>query len=419
MKLLSVIQNNHQVRSQLIVDETQSSFGEILGSFIQPAQKKEVIPHANITSLKSQASRKLNSLAKKLENSASESVLINKWEKKQQEYLQFFDAIEHCSHDYLTIRTVEGRALDTIQISPNAYEGIAATEQYYNIHLLGAKQMFGDRIIDLYSESARQNVNVIAFDSSNIGYSTGKKISCLNRLVADASAIVSSLLEQGVPANHITLYGFSLGGLVGTLLAAAYHKNNLTINIYVACTPMELTPCVLHWLTFIPQVLQGTVKFLLNYFKWDTDATKSWEAIPEEYKEFSFIDVENSETQASDNFIPVSATIYSRQKLNHSFDARTEVAKKTQIIESVAAHQNSSQKIANNLARYKHMLNATPSGCHHHFYLDQRDKKKKNPHGTNQYLLFNKITQSTPEYLFDAFESFIESRNQISLPFSS
>lgn len=415
MKLPSIIQNYHQVRAQLIVDETQSFFGEILGSFIQPAQKKEAIPHADIADLKKQADRKLESLTKKLEDNSSESVLVNKWEKKQREYFRFFDAIEHCSHDYLTIRTVEGRTLDAVQISPNVYDGIIATEQYYNIHLLGAKQMFGDRMIDLYKEADKQNVNVIAFDYSNVGYSTGSKISCLNRLVADASAIVSSLLEQGVPANHITLHGFSLGGLVGTILAAAYHQNNVKVNIYAACTPMELTPCVLHLLTFIPHSLQGTVKFLLNYFKWDTDATESWEAIPEEYKEFSFIDVDNSETQAADNFIPVSATISSRQQLKNSFDASTEIAKKTQIIESVVVHQNSSQKIDTNLARYKHMLNATPSGFHHHFYLDQRDKKKKNPHGTNQYLLFNKITQNTPEDLFDAFGSFIESRNQISL----
>lgn len=417
MKLSSVIQHYHQVRSQLIVDETQSVIGEIIGSLIQPAQSKKPIPHADIADLKKQAERKLESLTKKLEDNSSESGLVNKWEKKQREYLRFIDAIEHCSHDYLTIRTVEGRALDAVQISPIAYDDIAATEQYYNIHLLGAKQMFGDRMIDLYKEADKQNVNVIAFDYSNVGYSTGKKIACLNRLVADASAIVSSLLEQGVPASHITLHGFSLGGLVGTLLAAAYHENNLRLNIYTACTPMELTPCVLHLFAFIPHFLQGTVRFLLNYFKWDTDATESWEAIPDEYKEFSFIDIENTDTQVADNFIPVSATILSRQQLNSRFDASSEISKKIQIIERMPVDENTRQKTDSNLARYKHMLDATPNGFHHHFYLDQRDKKKKNPHGTNQYLLFNKITQNTPEDLFEGFESFVESRNQISSSF--
>lgn len=412
MKLQAVIQKKYQVQSQLIVDYTKSFWGEILGSFIQPAQKKEAIPHLNKKELKEQAEKKIESLERKLLDPLSKAGLINKWEKKRQQYFNFFDATEHCSHDYLTITTIEGRTLDCVQISPSVYNDIEPAKQYYNVHLLGAKQMYGDRMIDLYREAHKQNVNVIAFDYSNIGYSTGSQISCLNRMIADASAVIQCLLEQGVPANHITLHGFSLGGLIGTILAANCHQNNLTVNIYTTCTPMELTPCILNFLTFIPVFLQGTVKYLLDSFGWDTDATSLWKSIPEEYKEFSFIDVENGETQMADNFIPVSATIYSRQKLSDSFDV--EFTKKSHIIDNSTSEHYKNIK-TDSLIRYRDMLNIQPIGHYHHFYLEQRDKKKKNPHGTNQYLLFNKVAQNTPEDLFESFEAFIELRNQNSL----
>ncbi len=363
--------NNYQIKDQFFVDNKHSFFGGLIGLLIQPAQYKKKLAHDTQDSLRERTNRKIQNLNRKLDL-ANTPLLMNKWDKKRIQYTKVLEALDLCSHEYSKIITKEGRVLDVVQISPKSSNTKLPNEQYYNIHLLGASQRIGNRMFELYRESARQNVTVVAFDYSNVGYSTGRRISSINCMLADASAMVNALLEQGVPPDHITLHGFSLGGFLGTRIAEYCHKNNLPINLYACNAPMELTPCVVHVLqknpSFITNTLKTLVNSLLNYFEWDYQAIHYWDSIPEKNKEYSYIDVMDKNTHVPDNFIPVSATIDGK-------------------------HKEKGVSIDDN----------------HRFYLAENDKAK-NPHGTHQYLLKNKM-HKTPEDLFDDFIKKVKSNS--------
>lgn len=409
MKLKSTREKYYQITNQLIFDFKQSFLGELIGSFIQPAQGKAILPHVSPQELLESIQRKCHSLEKKL--AGEDSALINKWALKLEKYRLCLKATSTCSHDYFMLKTVEGRLLDAVHVSPDTYTNVEPSEQFYNIHLLGAGQQLGYRLIDLYREAARQQKNVIAFDYSNVGYSKGPKISSLNRLLADASAMVSILLEQGIPANHITLHGHSLGGFVATLLSAAYHRAGFDIQIYTASAPMELTSCVMKMISektgFSNLILNRIINYVLNRYGWEADGISAWDSIPELSKEYSIITVESSAQHIDDNMIPYVATITGKHQLSLAYNSK-ETDKKCVAIERL---QESIVTLSQreSLIAYKRAITSMPLGEHHHFHLFKTLEKKRNPHGTQQYLLRN-LDQS-PENLYDNFSSFVTVKN--------
>lgn len=363
--------NDHCVESQFFVDNHKSFIGGLIGLLIQPAQLKKILPHDTKDSLKERTNRKIEKIEKKLSDPTSQFRLHHKWNAKKIQYQKVLDSLENCHHQYFQITTKEGRVLDAVHISPKNNH---SENQYYNVHLLGSSQRIGNRMFELYREADRQRVNVIAFDYSNVGFSKSKcgRISSLNQMLADASAVVNTLLEKGVPPSHITLHGFSIGGMLGTRLAAYCHQINLSVNLYTSCAPMELSPCVVHVLqketSCITNILERCLGSLLKYFKWDFNAIEYWDSIPKASKEYSYIDIQNKSIHVSDNFIPISTTIHG-----------------------------------------KHLEQRLPSSEDHRFYL-LKDDKAKNRHGTHQYLLSDS-NQKTPEDLFDKFISRVYQRS--------
>ena len=413
MKLKSTREKYYQITNQLIVDFNQSFFGEVMGSFIQPAQGKAILPHVCQEELFESIKRKCHSLEKKLDD--EDSAFIYKWALKLEKYRLCLKATSVCSHDYFILKTIEGRSLDAVHVYPESYTDVEPSEQFYNIHLLGAGQRLGNRLVDLYREAARQQKNVIAFDYSNVGYSKGPKISSLNRLLADASAMVSMLLEQGVPANHITLHGLSLGGLVATLLSAAYHQAGFDIKIYTANAPMELTSCVMKMISdkagFSNLILNRIINYVLNRYGWEADGISAWDSIPELSKEYSIITAESSAQHIDDNTIPHVATITGKHQLSLAYNSKETDKKCVAIERFLTSTISSSQR--ESLIAYKRTITSLPLSEHHHFHLFKTLEKKINPHGTQQYLLRN-LDQS-PEDLYDDFSSFVTIKNEFKL----
>ena len=394
------------VNNQLVTHSKQSMFGKLAGYLIQPAQMRKILPHQTQEQFKDWAQQRLAKYEALIKSAKAEplsegSQLLPKWEKKYQAYKELDEALDSCTHEYLTVHTKEGRMLDTIVIQPTSLE-LEDKDKYYSIHLLGAAQRMGSRTLELFRESMHHNSCVMCFDYSNVGYSSQEKISGLEQMVADCSAVISSLLEKGVPSNHITLHGFSLGGLVAITAAARYHDNNTPINLYVSCTPMVLAPCVSDIISRrIPlplAMLDAILSNFLNFCNWGENVISSWNRIPEEYKEYAY----NAGEEIPDNFIPYRTTITANQEQS---SIEEEVRVKSEILDDITAHD---EQAAECLGRYSE---AIKSFGHHKFFIPADHEKKQNPHGTMPLLLTSDNFKGSPEELYKDFHTFVQYRN--------
>lgn len=122
---------------------------------------------------------------------------------------------------HMTIHTVDLCELDTFAIVNPHYAALPAYKQKWILFLHPADVAYESELSTLSKICADAQVNIYTGNYRGVGSSKGKP-DCANDFVLDAEAMVQHLLSSGVLPNHILVHGFSIGGGVGTEIAALH-----------------------------------------------------------------------------------------------------------------------------------------------------------------------------------------------------
>lgn len=144
--------------------------------------------------------------------------------------------------------------------------------------------------------------NSVAFNYRGVGKSTGTA-QYANDLCTDGIAQVQRLLDQGIPANQIILYGHSLGGAVATRVAQYFHGKGLKVKLFNDRSFSNLTHVMVGHIRgeasdtifgkifgFLRKVLgymaHPIIKTILVITQWEIEAARSYDALPEADKAY-------------------------------------------------------------------------------------------------------------------------------------
>ncbi len=127
--------------------------------------------------------------------------------------------------------------------------------------------------------------SVIGFDYPNVGIGGKGAIRSEKALVNEGIAQVQRLLDQGIEANKITLYGHSLGGAVATLVAAHFHdkKPPQAVSLINDRSFTTAGDQAVSLLGLKNAFVIGVFKMLFN-LSWKMDALSAYNKIPENNK---------------------------------------------------------------------------------------------------------------------------------------
>lgn len=134
---------------------------------------------------------------------------------------------------------------------------------------------------------ANQNqATVVLFNYPNVGNSTGSVYSQKD-LIEAGRAQVNRLLNKGVSASKITLYGHSLGGAIATLVAAKCHSHHNRVFLVNDRSFSTIGDTLAGWVKgpiWLKKGLKVITNPLCRLFNWNLDAAKAYKRIPDKYK---------------------------------------------------------------------------------------------------------------------------------------
>lgn len=227
------------------------------------------------------------------------------------------------------VDTPDGEKLDTFEAIHDSQKHLPAAEQKYIINFAGNGMCYeliaGGFVFDIQRDAKDLKVNVIGFNYRGVGESTGRTKS-KDDLVADGIAQVQRLLDKGVLPKNIILKGHSLGGGVATLVAAHFHQQEKTINLFNSRSFSSITNHVVGIIrllgsdgqneTAIGKVLGWLawpiVKLVLVATNWEMNAGKAFKTIPEEHRDYIVVRSEKGQkiNRTDDGVIPYYASIH-------------------------------------------------------------------------------------------------------------
>ncbi len=272
------------------------------------------------------------------------------------------DFIDDKENDLYNIKSIEVPApndarLDTVEIEFLEKDKVQERrEKVYIVYFFGNAESHENMTNDMKDDAkslSEQGIpnTIIGFNYRGVRGSTGKARSKYD-LVLDGIAEVNRLLEQGVPAKDIYLYGFSLGGAIAAAVAAHFHSIGEEVNLFSRSSFSTTAKVVLGWIRnrgvdngqgyteswqgrFLGWMFERIIGFTLRLSGWDMDAIEAWRKIPEKCKEYSVVrspksDRNNSNSKRQDDkTITAYASLHQglkpeRQRKKNDLKQRTE-----------------------------------------------------------------------------------------------
>lgn len=141
------------------------------------------------------------------------------------------DSCSNIGEDYRSgLLDLDG--IDTIELKHN-------TSKDYQIYYCGNAENACNN--DIYLKYIPLNKNLIFWNYPGVGYSAGPARSVFDLIEAGYKQ-AKRLLDQGVPANNITLYGRSLGGGVAAQVARRLHEEGHMVHLRIERSFSSLAP---------------------------------------------------------------------------------------------------------------------------------------------------------------------------------
>lgn len=141
-----------------------------------------------------------------------------------------------------------------------------------------------DVMIPTLKKMAEENKwKVIVFDYPNVRNSTGLVLS-QNVLINAGIAQVNRLLQSGVKAENITLYGLSLGGGIASLVASYFHQLKSPEKVYLLNDRSFSSTGRMSMNWYGVTLGQYLLSPILYFINWDINAGKAFNKIPDTHK---------------------------------------------------------------------------------------------------------------------------------------
>lgn len=127
------------------------------------------------------------------------------------------------------VKTPSGETLNGMSFSPNGFLDKPIEEQKWIVVMTGRRGAY-EKKIDSYAKWASEmGVGVLAVNWKGVGSSEGKTNDAAS-MIEDGRAMVWHLLGQGVAPENLCIYGHSLGGAIGSSVAA-YYQNEFDMEL--------------------------------------------------------------------------------------------------------------------------------------------------------------------------------------------
>jgi pimeloyl-ACP methyl ester carboxylesterase len=146
-----------------------------------------------------------------------------------QEREKFIFTTSNCA-EQITVKTADQADLDLLAIRNSAQQTLPPQAQKWILYLHGNNTCYENHLDQLKLLSERTGANVLTGNYRGVMRSKGIATAS-EHLVIDGEAMVQYLLHQGVPANHIFMHGYSLGGAVGTEVAANHQEKGCEMHL--------------------------------------------------------------------------------------------------------------------------------------------------------------------------------------------
>ncbi len=213
----------------------------------------------------------------------------------------------------LNISTHDKADLATVEIAPRRLSG--ASRKYlvcFNPNAAAVRGMLP--FLKAYAE-AIPDLTVVGFDYRGVGGSRGTRRPITHHdLVTDGIAQVQRLLDQGVAPRAIILYGYSLGGAIGILVAKHFHDLGKPVKIYNDRSFSSISQVVMGWIRRLGQPLHHEPVFLkivgwickpflkgcLMLGGWEIDVARAFAALPLERKRCIVVRSDKNDRRAQD-----------------------------------------------------------------------------------------------------------------------
>ncbi|KTD31069.1 substrate of the Dot/Icm system [Legionella moravica] len=237
---------------------------------------------------------------------------------------------DQISYEQHQVITHDGAVLDTLEITPESQKQIEPQFQKYIINLVGNGMCYEDILEEMREDALALDAKIVGFNLRGVGQSSKRALS-KDDLVTDGIAQVQRLLDQGVPAQNITLKAHSLGAGIGSLVAQHFHQLGQPINIFNSRSFSNLTNFLVGHArleknvfgeaigqkeTFGGKVLgwliKPIVKLALILANWEIDAISAFKSIPNHYKEYIVVRSRKDirQNRIDDPVIPHYASIH-------------------------------------------------------------------------------------------------------------
>lgn len=210
------------------------------------------------------------------------------------------------SAEKLIVETFDKAALNTFIIKQKSYCNTPIDKQQYLVNFIG-KGMCYESIIDEMEEDAKAlHCNVVAFNFRGVGLST-KRPKSKKDLVTDGIAQIQRLLDLGVPANNITLKGYSLGGGISTLVAKHFFRRGVILNLFNDRSYSSITNYMVgqirtklphrkhtghiepFWNRVLGAISKPFLKLALLLTGWEINAAKAFRTLPKDHKAYTVV----------------------------------------------------------------------------------------------------------------------------------
>ncbi|OGT46447.1 MAG: hypothetical protein A3E83_00870 [Gammaproteobacteria bacterium RIFCSPHIGHO2_12_FULL_41_20] len=253
------------------------------------------------------------------------------------------------SRKKIKIITHDHAELDTMEI-----QNENNTEGKYIVYFPGATATM-ESALEFTQEYAQQfQCHVVIGNFRGVQYSAGKAKS-MQDLVTDGIAQVQRLIDQGVPADKITIVGYSFGGAVGAEVARYFHQQKQKVSLFCDRTFSNMGNVITGWIRgggslrpFRPPetghketrvgkvlgfLLKPFFKFILYLTQWQSNTVEAFRSIPASHKEYIVVRSSKQDRQhsshppADDHIIPHYSSLHAalkpeRQQQKTRIDAR-------------------------------------------------------------------------------------------------